>query len=190
MLDAVRVPEATTRLKQYPHEMSGGMRQRIMIATALLCRPALLIAYEPTTALDVTVQAQILQLMQELQRDLGTALLLITHDMGVVASVCDRVLVMRDGQRRAVRQQAFDTANLIVSAAAKADVKDTDAFREALRAADFVSTRGDFKFGSNQHPIQDFYVREVIKDGDVFTNKIIGVALEDRQDVYAAECKL
>ncbi|MFC6640056.1 ABC transporter substrate-binding protein [Sulfitobacter sp. JBTF-M27] len=87
-------------------------------------------------------------------------------------------------------QQAFDTANLIVSAAAKADVKDTDAFREALRAADFVSTRGDFKFGSNQHPIQDFYVREVIKDGDVFTNKIIGVALEDRQDVYAAECKL
>jgi len=100
MLDAVRVPEATTRLKQYPHEMSGGMRQRIMIATALLCRPALLIADEPTTALDVTVQAQILQLMQELQQELGTALLLITHDMGVVASVCDRVLVMRDGQRR------------------------------------------------------------------------------------------
>jgi len=100
MLDAVRVPEATTRLKQYPHEMSGGMRQRIMIATALLCRPALLIADEPTTALDVTVQAQILQLMQELQLELGTALLLITHDMGVVASVCDRVLVMRDGQRR------------------------------------------------------------------------------------------
>ncbi|MEW9922288.1 ABC transporter substrate-binding protein [Marimonas sp. MJW-29] len=87
-------------------------------------------------------------------------------------------------------QQAFDTANLIVSAAAKADVKDADAFREALRAADFVSTRGDFEFGSNHHPIQDFYVREVIKDGDVFTNKIIGVALEDRQDVYAAECKM
>lgn len=100
MLDAVRVPEAAARLKQYPHEMSGGMRQRIMIATALLCRPALLIADEPTTALDVTVQAQILQLMQELQRELGTALLLITHDMGVVASVCDRVLVMRAGQRR------------------------------------------------------------------------------------------
>jgi peptide/nickel transport system ATP-binding protein len=100
MLDAVRVPEARTRLKQYPHEMSGGMRQRIMIATALLCRPALLIADEPTTALDVTVQAQILQLMQELQQELGTALLLITHDMGVVASVCNRVLVMRDGQQR------------------------------------------------------------------------------------------
>ncbi len=100
MLDAVRVPEARTRLKQYPHEMSGGMRQRIMIATALLCRPALLIADEPTTALDVTVQAQILQLMQELQHELGTALLLITHDMGVVASVCDQVLVMRDGKQR------------------------------------------------------------------------------------------
>lgn len=87
-------------------------------------------------------------------------------------------------------QQAFDTANLIVSAAAKADVKDADAFREALRAADFVSTRGDFEFGNNQHPIQDFYVRQVVKDGDVFTNKIIGTSLEDRQDVYAAECKL
>ncbi|MFK7837137.1 MAG: ABC transporter substrate-binding protein [Sulfitobacter sp.] len=87
-------------------------------------------------------------------------------------------------------QQAFDTANLIASAAAKADVKDADAFREALRAADFASTRGDFEFGNNQHPIQDFYVRQVVKDGDVFTNKIIGLALENRQDVYAAECKL
>ncbi len=86
--------------------------------------------------------------------------------------------------------QSFDTANLIISAAAKADVKDQDAFRDALRAADFNSTRGDFKFGNNQHPIQDIYVREVIKEGDIFTNKIIGTGLTDHQDVYAADCKL
>jgi len=86
--------------------------------------------------------------------------------------------------------QAFDTGNLIASAAAKASVTDADAFREALRAADFAATRGDFKFGNNQHPIQDYYVREVVKVGDVYTNKIIATALEDRQDVYAAECKM
>ena len=100
MLDAVRVPDAADRLRQYPHELSGGMRQRIMIATALLCKPQLLIADEPTTALDVTVQAQILTLMHDLQHELGTAILLITHEMGVVAGLCDRVLVMRDGQMR------------------------------------------------------------------------------------------
>ncbi len=97
MLDAVRIPEAHRRLSQYPYELSGGMRQRVMIATALLCKPRLLIADEPTTALDVTVQAQILELMGELQRELGTAILLITHDMGVVAGSCDRLLVMREG---------------------------------------------------------------------------------------------
>lgn len=86
--------------------------------------------------------------------------------------------------------QSFDTANLILSAAAKADVKDQDAFRAALKAADFASVRGKFSFGNNQHPIQDIYVREVIKEGDVYTNKIIGVGLTDHQDVYAAECSL
>lgn len=84
--------------------------------------------------------------------------------------------------------QGFDTANLLLSAMGKADVKDADAFRAALAEADFASVRGDFKFGSNQHPIQNFYVREVIKEGDVFTNKIISASLTDHGDAYAAEC--
>jgi branched-chain amino acid transport system substrate-binding protein len=86
--------------------------------------------------------------------------------------------------------QGYDTANLIVSAAAKASVKDADAFRAALKAAEFKSVRGDFKFGNNNHPIQDIYVREVVKDGDVLTNKIIGVSLDDHQDAYAKDCKM
>jgi oligopeptide transport system ATP-binding protein len=98
MLDAVRIPAAPTRLRAYPHEFSGGMRQRVLIAMALLARPTLLIADEPTTALDVTVQAQILRLLQDLQRDLGMALLLITHDLGVVGDVADQVLVMYAGR--------------------------------------------------------------------------------------------
>jgi branched-chain amino acid transport system substrate-binding protein len=86
--------------------------------------------------------------------------------------------------------QGFDTANLLLSALAKAKVSDADAFRKALEAADFKSTRGAFKFGPNHHPIQDIYVREVIKEEGVFTNKIIGVALKDHADAYAAECKM
>jgi len=86
--------------------------------------------------------------------------------------------------------QGFDTANLLISAMGKAAVTDADAFRAALKAADFASTRGDFKFNTNNHPIQDIYVREVIQEGDVFTNKIIGVALMDHGDAYAAECKM
>ncbi|WP_020405649.1 oligopeptide/dipeptide ABC transporter ATP-binding protein [Hahella ganghwensis] len=99
MLEAVRIPSAKTRMNQFPHELSGGMRQRVMIAMALLCRPELLIADEPTTALDVTVQAQILALLRELQAEFSTAILLITHDMGVVAEMCDRVLVMYGGRK-------------------------------------------------------------------------------------------
>ncbi len=86
--------------------------------------------------------------------------------------------------------QGFDTANLLISAISKASPSDADAFRAALKAAEFDSTRGDFAFNTNNHPIQDIYAREVIKEGDVFTNKIIGVALEDHADVYAAECKM
>src|SRR5690349_5902687 len=97
-LEKVRIPDAARRLRQYPHELSGGMRQRVMIAAAMACRPELLIADEPTTALDVTVQADILDLMAELKRDTGTGMILITHDMGVIARLADRVCVMRHGQ--------------------------------------------------------------------------------------------
>ncbi|MBN9983318.1 ABC transporter ATP-binding protein [Rhizobium laguerreae] len=98
MLDAVQITEPARRLKQYPHELSGGMRQRVMIAMALSCRPKVLIADEPTTALDVTVQAQILRLMRELKREFGTSIILITHDMGVVAEMADRVVIMQNGR--------------------------------------------------------------------------------------------
>ena len=97
MLDLVRIPEARRRVRMYPHEFSGGMRQRVMIAMALLCQPDLLIADEPSTALDVTVQAQILDLMRDLKQEFNTAIVLITHDLGVIAGLSDRVMVMYAG---------------------------------------------------------------------------------------------
>jgi len=98
LLDAVKIPDAANRISMYPHEFSGGMRQRVMIAIALLCEPEVLIADEPTTALDVTVQAQIITLLRDLQRDFGTAIIMITHDLGVVAGLCDQVMVMYGGR--------------------------------------------------------------------------------------------
>lgn len=97
LLELVGINEPTKRLKQYPHELSGGMRQRVMIAIALACEPKLLIADEPTTALDVTIQAQILELMQELRKKLGMSIIMITHDLGVVASMCEKIAVMYAG---------------------------------------------------------------------------------------------
>lgn len=97
LLELVGINEPTKRLKQYPHELSGGMRQRVMIAIALACESKLLIADEPTTALDVTIQAQILELMQELRQKLGMSIIMITHDLGVVASMCERIAVMYAG---------------------------------------------------------------------------------------------
>jgi oligopeptide transport system ATP-binding protein len=106
MLDAVKIPDAAGRIDMYPHEFSGGMRQRVMIAMALLCDPDLLVADEPTTALDVTVQAQILDLLRELKRDFNTSIVMITHDLGVVAGLCRNVMVMYAG--RCVEYGAID----------------------------------------------------------------------------------
>jgi oligopeptide transport system ATP-binding protein len=102
MLELMGIPEPRRRLDAYPHQLSGGMRQRVMIAMALSCNPSLLIADEPTTALDVTIQAQILELIKRLQKELGMAVLFITHDLAVVAEIADRVVVMYAG--RAVEQ--------------------------------------------------------------------------------------
>ncbi|WP_298919633.1 ABC transporter ATP-binding protein [uncultured Roseobacter sp.] len=98
VMDAVRIPDARNRLKSYAHEFSGGMRQRVVIAMALMCQPKLILADEPTTALDVTVQAQIMQLLDDIQRDLGTSIVLITHDLGLVAGFCEDTLVLYGGR--------------------------------------------------------------------------------------------
>ena len=98
MLTLVGVNEPEKRIKQYPYELSGGMRQRVMIAMALSCEPDILIADEPTTALDVTIQAQILELMQDLQKQLGMAIIMVTHDLGVIADMCDEIIVMYGGR--------------------------------------------------------------------------------------------
>ncbi len=112
LLDRVRIPDARTRLRAYPHELSGGMNQRVMIAMALAGEPDLLIADEPTTALDVTIQAQILALLQEVQRETGMAMVLVSHDLGVVSQVCDRVMVMYAGRvvERSSSTALFDRA--------------------------------------------------------------------------------
>jgi ABC-type dipeptide/oligopeptide/nickel transport system ATPase component len=123
LLDAVRIPDRTRRARDYPHQLSGGMRQRIMIAIALACHPSLVIADEPTTALDVTIQAQILDLLRELKQQFSISLLLITHDFGVIAELADRVGVMRSGRlveqgpvRQVLRSPADDYTRQLLAA--------------------------------------------------------------------------
>jgi oligopeptide/dipeptide ABC transporter ATP-binding protein len=130
-LERVRIPEARRRLRQYPHELSGGMRQRVMIAMAMICGPELLIADEPTTALDVTVQAQVLDVMEELKRETGTAIALITHDMGVIARLADRVQVMRHGTilehgsaERVFREPSAEYTRMLLEAVPRLDQTD------------------------------------------------------------------
>jgi oligopeptide/dipeptide ABC transporter ATP-binding protein len=132
----VEIPDAAERLRAYPHELSGGLRQRVMIAMALAARPRLLIADEPTTALDVTIQAQILELLQDLRRDMGLSVLLITHDLGVVAQMADRVLVLYAGRVAEVGPATaiFDHATHPYSRALLASIPRTEGPRGRLVA--------------------------------------------------------
>jgi ABC-type dipeptide/oligopeptide/nickel transport system ATPase component len=123
LLDGVRIPDPGARVRDFPHQLSGGMRQRVMIAIALACRPPLVIADEPTTALDVTIQAQVLEMLAELKQRFNLALLLITHDFGVIAEMADRVAVMRHGQlieqgplRQILREPTHDYTRQLLSA--------------------------------------------------------------------------
>ena len=170
MLEAVRMPQVEKRLPQYPHELSGGMRQRVMIAMAMLCRPKILIADEPTTALDVTIQAQILELMRELQQQYGTSLLLITHDMGVVAEMADQVVVMNQGrveEQAPVRKlfaapQAAYTQKLLaaVPVLGSAGIPEDLSLQPALLEVRNLSVRfplrnGWFEAGKNVHAVEN-----------------------------------
>ena len=177
MMELVRIPEARNVLTRHPHQLSGGMRQRVMIAMALSCKPSLLIADEPTTALDVTIQAQILALMQELQREMAMGIIFITHDMGVVAEVADRVLVMYRGdkveeqdcvQLFAHPQQAY-TRNLLAAVPQLGAMRGKDLpERFALvgqNAPDAVAAQNTVQAGAPVLQVEKLVTRFPIKEG-------------------------
>jgi oligopeptide/dipeptide ABC transporter ATP-binding protein len=155
MLDLVGIPAPQQRVDEYPHQLSGGMRQRVMIAMALACRPSLLIADEPTTALDVTIQAQILELLKRLQAELGMAIILITHDLGVVAETADRVAVMYAGQvvEYSDVQSAFARPLHPYAAGLQASLPKLGETRDALRVIPgTVPNPAQFPAGCRFHP--------------------------------------
>ena len=155
MLRKVRIPSPETRAKEYPHQLSGGMRQRVMIAMALACNPALLIADEPTTALDVTIQAQILELMRALRAELGTAIILITHDLGVVAELADDVIVMYAGRviERAPVPALFAEPQRPYTVGLLGSIPRLDAEQERLSAIEgFVPDAAAMPEGCRFHP--------------------------------------
>lgn len=206
MLDLVRIPDAKNVLERYPHQLSGGMRQRVMIAMALSCKPALLIADEPTTALDVTIQAQILQLIRVLQQEMQMGVIFITHDMGVVAEIADRVLVMHQGEKVeqgdvralfAAPQQAYTRALLAavpqLGAMAKKDfpakfplpgVNDTDQHQDTIPAGappilqvEGLVTRFDLRSGILNRVTRRVHAVENISF-DLFPGETLGLVGE------------
>jgi oligopeptide/dipeptide ABC transporter ATP-binding protein len=154
LLERVGVPSPAKRAKQYPHEFSGGMRQRVMISIALSCDPELIIADEPTTALDVTVQAQILELMKDLQRENGMSVIFITHDLGVVADVCDRVCVMYAGQivEQAEVHELYASPRHPYSEGLLAAMPRLDAVNQLAVIPGHPPAAGQFPHGCRFHP--------------------------------------
>ncbi|MBF2714640.1 dipeptide ABC transporter ATP-binding protein [Agrobacterium vitis] len=191
MLDLVRIPEAKHVFGRYPHQLSGGMRQRVMIAMALACRPSLLIADEPTTALDVTVQAQILQLIRQLQDDMNMGVLFITHDMGVVAEIADRVLVMRQGEKveHGASKDVFERPNHPYTKALLAAVPRLGAMAgtDGPRAFDLVGA--DSTQTHAEQPPARFDLPPILKVRDLVTRFPVRRGLFNRVDssVHAVE---
>ncbi|GAK13935.1 ABC transporter ATP-binding protein [Geomicrobium sp. JCM 19039] len=181
MLELVGIPAAKQRLKMYPHEFSGGMRQRVMIAIALSCQPQLLIADEPTTALDVTVQAQILALMKDLQREFGMAIMMITHDLGVVWETCDSIIVMYAGQvmeRGSVRQVYDKPLHPYTWGLLDSQIASDQNSQEVLPA--IPGSPPDLSFDVQGCPFADRcpYVEEICRE-----SKPARVAIEDGHEV-------